>query len=460
MKNPVVRIFKEKNVEIDLDIIVEHLNKISENINFICGEQEFTINTDKISSSKSIEDAKQQHTNEIRNDLITLFITNKPYEDNYFFHSVKGTIGKVYLLSLAHWNSYTSYSKNTGVYFYIIDLLSLYIDNTVRHYNDGIKDCVYGFRGDKRDIHNAIDAALMCDVCQERILNINDNEKNGILNDVINLLEELKKANTYQNIIQYWGKSTKEQVKIFFSYAHADREYLDEFKNYIKIFERNGLVEHWDDNELIVGEKWDNTIKDKIYSADIIIFLLSASSLASDYIYNNELKIAFELNEIDEAYVIPIIVKDCLWDMTEFKDFQILPIDGKAVNSWRLREEAWTATARGLKKAIDNIILAKQQSIDRIQDGENSSKIGKILESVKQSDSDKEIVLKFLKTYHRWWFNIPRIINWGSERDGFKRLKTLTNEQLKTILNELEQEDKIISKSSSKNKNSLLYKAK
>jgi hypothetical protein len=37
MKKPVVRIFKENDVEIDLNIIVKQLNKISENINFVCG---------------------------------------------------------------------------------------------------------------------------------------------------------------------------------------------------------------------------------------------------------------------------------------------------------------------------------------------------------------------------------------------------------------------------------------
>lgn len=456
MKKKIVRIFIEDDVAVDLVIIIKHLNEISENIKFVFGKNKFKIDTDNLSASKSCKYLKDKNINEIKNDLITLFISNKPYEDNYFYHSTK----KVYLLSLANWSSYTTYSKNTGVFYYIIDLLTLYIDNTARHCDDGVKDCIYCFRELKTEIHDGIKAALMCDECQGRILDTNDPMKNDILNDVINFLEELKKASSYKDIIEYWHLESKEQVKIFFSYAHKDREYLDEFKEYIKIFERNGLVERWDDNELIVGEKWDNTIKDKIYSADIIIFLLSASSLASDYIYHNELKIAFELNEIDEAYVIPIIIKDCLWDMTEFKEFQILPIDGKAVNSWRLREEAWTDTARGLKKAIDNIIIAKQQSLERIQDSDKDSKLGKILESVKNSDSDKEIVLKFLKIYQRWWFNIPRIINWGSERDGFQRLKNMTQEHLKSILEELENEEKILSRPSTKNKNNILYKAK
>ena len=76
-------------------------------------------------------------------------------------------------------------------------------------------------------------------------------------------------------------------------------------------------------------------------------------------------------------------------------------------------------------------------------------------------DNNHKIVLKFLQTYSRWWFNIPRIINWGSERNGFMTLKNFSHEELKKILNELEQEEKIKSKRSSKStSNSLLYQAR
>ncbi len=467
MEKKTIRIYKEDDVEIELTQIIKQLNETSEYLTFVKGKSKLSIETETLTHRKSLEDLESIQSNESTDNLLTLFITNKPYDDNYFFHGIKNhRKERIFLLSLAHWDSYTTYSKNTGVFYFIVDILALGLDETNdRHDKDKTTKCIYNFMQKKSEIEDGIKSATICDSCQERIMDEEDETKSKILNDIILLLEELKKSNSYNDIVEYWSLSSNEQVKLFFSYAHEDREYLNEFKDYVKIFERNGLVEQWDDNELVVGEKWDSKIKDKIYSADIVIFLLSASSLASDYIYNHELKVAFELNEMDEVYVIPIIIKDCLWDMTEFSEFQILPLDGKAVNSWRLKEEAWTSVARGLKKAIDNIIVAKQENIKSAEDIEVEDKIffdtNKILFDDKQDlteTSKYKIVLKFLKTYSRWWFNIPRIINWGSERNGFSELKKFTNDELKKILQELEKENKVQSKKSSKS-NNLLYRA-
>lgn len=455
-----VTVIKETDVNIDLTTMRKILNGICKNIRFNIIEKEFSLHDTVLNENTSINEFREKTSPLTEGSDKVILISNKQYDDNFFFHSKEN---KYYLLSLFDTEDLTDHTRNTVAFYFITDILALHLDNSFRHIDDGEKDCIYNFRMQKEEIHDGVNSATMCDKCQERILNLEDDKKELLLNDVIDLLDELKKSNSYNDIIEYWQANQKEQVKIFFSYAHKDRAYLDEFKEYIKIFERNGLVERWDDNELIVGEKWDNTIKDKIYSADIIIFLLSSTSLASDYIYNNELKIAFELNEMDEAYVIPIIIKDCLWNMTEFKEFQILPIDGKAVNSWERKEEAWTSIARGLKKAIDNIISAKQNSLEKLQSSDeksSSTKVGKVIESVKLSESNEDMVLKFLQVYSRWWFNISRIINWGSERDGFKNLKNISESELREILSDLEKNKMIVSKASSKNKNKFLYKIK
>jgi len=460
VKKSIVRVFKEDDVEIDLETIIKKLNSLSNTIKFKVGKKKFSIDEKeiKVENDYSMLALSNKILNESKNDYKTIFITNKKDENNYFFRRINNEYNKT-ILSLHGWKNLTSYSKNTGVFYFIVNILLLDIDSgNDRHDNDNTTECIYNFYWDKTEISDGIKSAIICDSCQESVMNKVNKNQQVLVDDIMLILEELKKANSYNNILEYWTQDSKQRVKIFFSYAHEDREYLNEFKDYIKIFERNGLVERWDDNELVVGEKWDNTIKDKIYSADIVVFLLSASSLASDYINDYELKIAFELNDMDEVYVIPIIIKDCLWDMTGFSDFQILPIDGKAVNSWRLREEAWTATARGLKKAIDNIIVAKE-SISIVKE-ESIDKGRDKLFSDEPVNELNTIVLNFLKTYKRWWFNIPRIINWGSEREGFRALKDLTEEKLKAILRELEDEDKIVSKFSTKNKNSFLYKAK
>lgn len=448
----IIRFYKEEDVEVDLEAIIKYLNKYTKNIVFERGDKSFSINKEYM----EVDDIDKYITLDIRNetksDLFTVLITNKQYDNNYFYNATDND--KKNILSLYAWEDLTDYSKNTGVVFIMLRILSQYINNEKSHDNDLSFECIYNFAWNKTEIDTMINNSIMCDECQERLSELNNLEKERLLEDLLSLLEVVKNSNKNKDIVEFWKSTEKEKVKIFFSYAHKDRGFLDEFKEYIKIFERNELVERWDDNELVVGEKWDSTIKEKIYSSDIIIFLLSSTSLASDYIYNHELKIAFELKEMEESYVVPIIIKDCLWDMTEFSEFQTLPIDSKAVNSWDRREEAWTEVSRGLKKAIDNIIESKWK-------GTQLKNTKNVITDIYKKDleiSKDQLVSDFLEIYSRWWFNISRIINWGSERTGFEIFNTMTKKEIEEILIKLEKDNVIKSKVSKKNRNSHLYK--
>ena len=448
----IIGLYKEKDVDVDLENLVNFLNQLSNNTKFRLGKEEFIINSNKLSSSKiKSKYLTKKIENEIEKDDFSLFISNKQFKDNFFFHNVEN----INLLSLYGWEHLTKYSKNTGVVYFIFWILALYIDDKERHINEkNYTHCIYNFAVNKTEIETMIHSAIICDDCQSRLSELNDKKKEFLYKELLLLLDVLDKSKEFDDILKYWKSIKKEKVKIFFSYAHKDREYLEEFKEYIKIFERNDLVERWDDNELIVGEKWDYSIKEKIYSADIIIFLLSSTSLASDHIYNHELKIAFELKEMGESYVVPIIIKECLWDMTEFSEFQILPLDGKAVNSWTIREEAWASVSRGLKKAIDNIVESKQKSM-QIKNTKNLN-----YKSVKENKSidKKQVISNFLEIYSRWWFSIPRIINWGGERSNFEILNNMSRKEIELILLILEKENIIKSKLSEKNKDIYLYK--
>lgn len=445
----IIGLYKEKDVDVDLENLVNFLNQLSNKTKFRLGKEEFIINSNKLSSSKIKSNyLTKKIENEIEKDDFSLFISNKQFKDNFFFHNVEN----INLLSLYGWEHLTKYSKNTGVVYFIFWILALNIDDKERHVNEkNYTHCIYNFAVIKTEIDTMIRSAIICDDCQNRLSELDDEKKEFLYKELLLLLDVLDKSKEFDDILKYWKSIKKEKVKIFFSYAHKDREYLEEFKEYIKIFERNELVERWDDNELIVGEKWDNSIKEKIYSADIIIFLLSSTSLASDYIYNHELKIAFELKEMEESYVVPIIIKECLWDMTEFSEFQILPLDGKAVNSWSIREEAWTSVSRGLKKAIDNIIQSKQYISEKLDQNKKEF----ITQKTNNSISDKELILKFLQLYSRWWFNIPRMINWGSERKGFESLKKIEKNNFENFLDELFKDKKVKVKINEKTKSKL-----
>lgn len=372
----IVRLYKEKDVEIDIDSIKINLNKklprstSKENLEFEKGED---FESDEIYLNKNINlDKLDNNSSEIK-----IYISNKPYDDNYFFHEKNNT----YLISFSNWELLTTFSKNSGLVYFIADILSLIIDDSFRHHDDSVKSCLYNFRWNKTEIHEGIESSSICELCQDRIIK-NESEYSFLLDYVILILEELRfSTRHYDDIVEYWKNNKKEKVKLFFSYSHKDKELLNEFKEHIQVLEQNGLIDKWDDNELIIGEDWDSSIKEKMYSSDIIIFLLSPSSLSSQYIYEKELKIAFELKEMNKSYVAPILIRDCLWDMTAFKDFHILPLDNKSVNSEVNRDKAWVNVTKGLTKAIYSI-LENKNNLPNIE-----NKIG----------NDEELILYFLK---------------------------------------------------------------
>lgn len=131
----------------------------------------------------------------------------------------------------------------------------------------------------------------------------------------------------------------------------------------------------------------------------------------------------------------------------------IFRLDWKAVNSWTIREEAWTSVSRGLKKAIDNIIQSKQYISEKLDQDKKEFTTQKRNNSI----SEKELILRFLQLYSRWWFNIPRMINWGSERKGFESLKKIEKNNFEKFLHELIKDKKVKVKINEKN-TSFLFK--
>ena len=70
----------------------------------------------------------------------------------------------------------------------------------------------------------------------------------------------------------------------------------------------------------------------RLNTAHIILLLVSADFLASDYRHDVEMKKAMEQHEAREVRVIPVILRDCdLEALLIFSKLNDLPTDGKAV---------------------------------------------------------------------------------------------------------------------------------
>jgi internalin A len=146
--------------------------------------------------------------------------------------------------------------------------------------------------------------------------------------------------------------SDRQPLRLFYSYSHKDETLRDELETHLKLMQRQGLIETWSDHRITAGQEWKNKIDENLERAEIILLLVSADFIASDYCYDIEMKRALERHEKKEASVIPIIVRDVSWHSALFGKLQALPKDGKAVTIWPNKDTAWRNVSEGIEKVI------------------------------------------------------------------------------------------------------------
>ncbi|OYE03747.1 toll/interleukin-1 receptor domain-containing protein [Nostoc sp. 'Peltigera membranacea cyanobiont' 232] len=151
-------------------------------------------------------------------------------------------------------------------------------------------------------------------------------------------------------------------VKVFFSYSHKDEVLRDELATHLSMMKRQGVIEAWHDREITAGSEWANAIDDNLEVADIILLLVSANFLASDYCYDKEMTRAMERHETRETRVIPVILKPTDWNGAPFGKLQALPKNAKPVTTWPDQDEAFLNVAQGIRRVVEDIAKSKTSS--------------------------------------------------------------------------------------------------
>lgn len=143
-------------------------------------------------------------------------------------------------------------------------------------------------------------------------------------------------------------------VEIFLSYSHADEDLKNQFLKHMAILGRGraDLALIWHDRDIEASENWRQQIDTHLALAKIILLLISADFIASDYCYSNEMETAMKRHERNEAKVVPIIVRPVEWDETPFHKLQALPRGAKPVIQWASRDEAWVDVVKNIKKIL------------------------------------------------------------------------------------------------------------
>src|SRR5256714_5953688 len=144
-------------------------------------------------------------------------------------------------------------------------------------------------------------------------------------------------------------------VEIFFSYAHEDETWRNTLEKHLNNMKRQRLITGWNDRNISAGQEWAHEIDRRLQTARIILLLISADFMASDYCYSVEVKRAMERHHKGEARVIPIILRPCDRKGAPFEKLQALPTDAQPITSWRDQDEAFLNIVDGIRQAIEEL---------------------------------------------------------------------------------------------------------
>ena len=146
-----------------------------------------------------------------------------------------------------------------------------------------------------------------------------------------------------------------EPLKLFYCYARADVRLRKRLDDHLAILKREGVISEWHDGDISAGQEWEEEIHQNLQSAHLILLLISSSFLASDYCYAIEMQKALEKQETGTARVIPILLRECDWQIAPFRKLQALPSNGKSVTMWRDKDAAFADIARGIRAVAANL---------------------------------------------------------------------------------------------------------
>ncbi len=150
-------------------------------------------------------------------------------------------------------------------------------------------------------------------------------------------------------------------VGVFFSYSHADEEYRNRLEKHLSPLKREGLISQWHDRKIHAGSNLHDEISKHVEEDQVILLLVSADFLASDYCQDIEMARAIERHKRKDAIVIPIIVHPCDWKNTVLGELRATPRDGRPISKHPHHDDAYLDIVTDIRKAISALDSQPQQ---------------------------------------------------------------------------------------------------
>lgn len=152
-------------------------------------------------------------------------------------------------------------------------------------------------------------------------------------------------------------------VKLFFSYSHKDEDLRNELETHLAPLKREGVIDVWHDRRISPGKHFGSEISNHLEESQIILLLISAYFVESDYCYDAEMTRALELQSSGTARVIPVILHPCDWQRLPFGNLQALPKNGKPISKYANVHDAFLEVTQGIRAVAEEFDGARATEV-------------------------------------------------------------------------------------------------
>src|SRR5947208_4494157 len=104
------------------------------------------------------------------------------------------------------------------------------------------------------------------------------------------------------------GKEDIMTIEVFISYSHKDQTFRAELEIHLSNLKRQNIITSWYDGNIAPGSEWEPEIMDHLTTAQIILLLISAEFIHSDFCYSIEMKQAIDMHTVGVARALPLLL--------------------------------------------------------------------------------------------------------------------------------------------------------
>jgi len=252
-----VRLYMDETMRLPLGEIAANLARLTPKFRFTQGQSKFAIPHSLVTYPRTFHTLDKHIDEESAADQVALLFTEKPYDDNFFWH----TEGKKVILSFFGWDQLTNLSRNNGAVYFICSILVRVLNiGDIHEENVG---CVNDFWWDKGGVDTGMRRASICHDCLRDFRSKPADGRTDVLGGIQTVLVDLGAASRGDmDICEFWSLRTEGDVFDVFM-CHNSQE-KDDVREINGLLRTHGVKTWFDEEQIPPGRLWQQLLEEQI----------------------------------------------------------------------------------------------------------------------------------------------------------------------------------------------------